>query len=102
MEISEDQAPTIVRALEHYADYLKATNRDDRMYRELAESLKRKPSGKEQSEPAKRKRAYRSRLAAVLAIWLFQGFGQSWNRRSLNVVSMTARIAVELKSFLTF
>ena len=43
MYISEEQASNIIRAVEHYAAYLKATNRDDRQYRELAESLKRKP-----------------------------------------------------------
>jgi hypothetical protein len=48
----------IIRAVEHYADYLKATNRDDRLYRELAESLKRKPAEMQRAEQAaKRKRA---------------------------------------------
>ena len=42
MEISEDQLPLVIRAVEHYADYLKATGRDDRLYRDLAERLKRK------------------------------------------------------------
>ena len=50
MEIPEEQLPTVIRALEHYADYLKATNRDDRLYRELDESLKRKPTEKAQPE----------------------------------------------------
>ena len=43
MYISEEQASNIIRAVEHYGAYLKATNRDDRQYCELAESLKRKP-----------------------------------------------------------
>jgi hypothetical protein len=43
MYISEEQASNIIRAVEHYAAYLKATNRDDRQYRDLAESLTRKP-----------------------------------------------------------
>jgi hypothetical protein len=43
MYISKEQASNIIRAVEHYAAYLKATNRDDRQYRELAESLKRRP-----------------------------------------------------------
>jgi hypothetical protein len=33
MEIPEEQLPTVIRALEHYADYLKAPSRDDRLYR---------------------------------------------------------------------
>ena len=43
MYISEEQAPHIIRAVEHYAAYLKATKRDDGPYCELAESLKPKP-----------------------------------------------------------
>ena len=41
--LSEDDAALAVKALEHYASYLKAVDRDDRAYRELAELLKRKP-----------------------------------------------------------
>ena len=43
MYISEEQVPNLIRAVEHYAAYLKATKRDDRPYCELAESFKRKP-----------------------------------------------------------
>ena len=43
MHIPEEQATDIIRAVEHYGAYLKATNRDDRQYCELAESFKRKP-----------------------------------------------------------
>ena len=57
VQIPDEQVPMVVKAVEHYADYLKATNRDDRAFRELTESLKRKPSVKQQSEPVKRKRA---------------------------------------------
>jgi len=39
MHISEEQTSNIVRALEHYAAYLRATNRDDRQYRELVARL---------------------------------------------------------------
>jgi len=42
VDISEDQLSLVIRAVEHYADYLKATGRDDRLYRNLADSLKRK------------------------------------------------------------
>jgi hypothetical protein len=41
MFIPEEQAPHIIRAVEHYAAYLKATKRDDSPYCELAESLRR-------------------------------------------------------------
>jgi hypothetical protein len=37
--ISEEDAPKVVRAIEHYAAYMRATNRDDRPYSELAMSL---------------------------------------------------------------
>jgi len=35
--IPDDLAPLVVRALEHYAAYMKATNRDERPYLEIAE-----------------------------------------------------------------
>jgi hypothetical protein len=41
--LSDDDAALAVKALEHYASYLKAVDRDGRAYRELAERLKRKP-----------------------------------------------------------
>ena len=37
--ISEQDAPKVIRAIEHYAGYMRATNRDDRAYKELAISL---------------------------------------------------------------
>ena len=39
MDIPGDQFPLIIRALEHYADCLKAMQRDDRLFRELAERM---------------------------------------------------------------
>jgi len=58
VNIPDDQLPMIIRALEHYADYLKATQRDDRLFRELAERMKRKPLEHQQPEPVhKKKRA---------------------------------------------
>ena len=58
VQIPEEQFPMVVKALEHYAYYLKATNRDDRAFRALAESLKRKPVVNQRSEQTtKRKRA---------------------------------------------
>ena len=35
-------------AVEHYAAYMKATNRDERPYIEIAESLKKKGQAKEE------------------------------------------------------
>jgi hypothetical protein len=55
-ELSEDEAELVVRALQHYSAYLHAALRDDGRYQELAERLQRKPPGKEQPEPAAKKR----------------------------------------------
>jgi hypothetical protein len=56
--IPDDQAPNLIRALEHYAAYMRATDRDERPYLELADSLKRKGQGKEEpARTAKKKRA---------------------------------------------
>jgi hypothetical protein len=41
VQIPVAQVPAIIRTLEHFADYMKATNRDDGLYGEVAESLKR-------------------------------------------------------------
>jgi hypothetical protein len=41
-------------------------------------------------------------LPLVFVILSFQGFDQSWNGRSPDVVSVTATITIELKFFLTF
>jgi hypothetical protein len=58
IEIDDDVPPLIVRALEHYASYLKATNRDDSRYQAIAEMFKRKPAqSEEQPEPRRRKSA---------------------------------------------
>jgi hypothetical protein len=61
MYISEEQTPHIIRAVEHYAAYLRATQRDDRLYLILAESLKRKPpvpqrEARVSKRPVKRRR----------------------------------------------
>jgi len=56
--IPDDLAPLVVRALEHYAAYMKASNRDERPYLDIAESLKKKGQAKEEPErTAKKKRA---------------------------------------------
>ena len=57
MNIPTPAVPDVIRALEHYAAYMLATNRDDRPYRELAERLKRKPTAATRPEQARKKRA---------------------------------------------
>lgn len=42
MNVPTAQIPDVIRALEHYAAYMLATNRDDRPYRDLAALLKRR------------------------------------------------------------
>ena len=65
MYIPEEQAPHIIRAVEHYAAYLKATKRDDSSYCELAESLRRptvpQPQVRVSRQAVKPKRAARPR-----------------------------------------
>jgi len=65
MYIPEEQAPHIIRAVEHYAAYLKATKRDGSPYCELAESLRRPPVQPTQvrvsKQVVKRRRARPSR-----------------------------------------
>jgi hypothetical protein len=57
-ELSEDEVQLVVRALEHSAAYLIATQREDRRYQALAERLQRKGPGKVEPERAvKKKRA---------------------------------------------
>jgi hypothetical protein len=64
MYIAEEQVPNIIRAVEHYAAYLKATKRDDRQYCELAESFKRKPPVPQQRQVrASRQQVERRRAA---------------------------------------
>jgi hypothetical protein len=48
----------VVRALEHYAAFMRATNRDERPFLELVESFKKKGQGKEEPvRTVKKKRA---------------------------------------------
>ena len=65
MYIPEEHAPHIIRAVEHYAAYLKATKRDDSPYCELAESLRRPavppPQVRVSKQVVKRRRARPSR-----------------------------------------
>ena len=63
MYISEEQASNILRAVEHYAAYLKATKRDDSPYYELAESLKRKPPVPQRQVRVSKQQVERKRAA---------------------------------------
>jgi hypothetical protein len=56
-ELSEDDIVLVVKALDHYAAYLVATQRGDSRYKELAERLQRKTPEREEQQPAKKKRA---------------------------------------------
>jgi hypothetical protein len=54
--IPDDLAPLVIRALEHYASYMKAVGRNERPYLEIAESLKKKGEGKEEPGRVKGKK----------------------------------------------
>ncbi len=57
MLVPDEDIPFIVEALDHRAEYLRATKRDEQPFREIAERLKRKGPGKEEANPkATRKR----------------------------------------------
>jgi len=56
IDLSEDDAPLIIRALEHYHAYLAATQRQDDRYMQLAERLKRKEPASEQAATASKKK----------------------------------------------
>jgi hypothetical protein len=43
MEVLDEDVPHVIRALEHYGQYMRATNRDSRPFSEIAERLQRKP-----------------------------------------------------------
>jgi len=53
IDISEDDIPLLIRALEHFAAYLEASKRPDARYLELAEELKRKQPAAETAKPVK-------------------------------------------------
>ena len=56
MTIPDEYTTRILTALEHYTAYMKATNRDERLYLEVAEFMKKKGQGKEESERTARKK----------------------------------------------
>ena len=51
MLVPDDDIPFIIEALDHRADYLRATQRDEQPFRVIAERLKRKGPGKEEAAP---------------------------------------------------
>jgi hypothetical protein len=56
--ISEENVPLVLKAIEHYSAYLKATNRDAGPYERIAEGLTRKQPGREEeAKPKTQKRA---------------------------------------------
>ena len=63
MHTSEEQASNIIRAVEHYAADLRATQRDDRLYLILAESLKRKPPVPQRQVRVSKQQVNRKRTA---------------------------------------
>jgi hypothetical protein len=56
VEIPDEHVESIVRALQHYADYLRATNRDCTPYRAIAAQLMRKEPGSETGKKSAAKR----------------------------------------------
>jgi hypothetical protein len=59
LDISDEYVPLIVTALEHYAAYARAVQREDARYQEAADLFKRKSSAtsKEPNGKGKRRRA---------------------------------------------
>ena len=59
LDIPEEYLPVIVMALEHYAAYTRAAQREDARYQEAADWFKRKrsPPAEEPERTARRKRA---------------------------------------------
>jgi len=54
LEIPDEDIDLLVTALEHYYSYTVAKKADDTRYRDLADRIKRKPTGREPaSQPAK-------------------------------------------------
>jgi hypothetical protein len=58
VNIPDEYVPRILTAIEHYGAYLKATQRDERLYEEVLNFLNRKaPTKEELSRPITKKRA---------------------------------------------
>ena len=57
IEIDDDAPPLIVHALEHFASYLKATNRDGSQYQAIAATFTKKSLSSETAEPKRRRKA---------------------------------------------
>jgi hypothetical protein len=56
MEIDEDRIEMIVRALQHYAEYMRATNRDGSVYKMIANDLLKKPPVSEKGKTATKRK----------------------------------------------
>ena len=50
--VTDDDATIIIKALDHYADFLRATGRDDRPYREILARLQQPMERPERKAPA--------------------------------------------------
>jgi len=48
--VTEDDATIIIKALDHYADFLRATGRDDRPYREVIVRIQQSQAPPDQPE----------------------------------------------------
>ena len=62
MNLEDSDMPLLVKALDHYAAYLRVMNRDSRAYSQLLERLQRKGPGREEQvveAPAVKKRGKR-------------------------------------------
>lgn len=58
LEIPDEHIPLLIRALEHYYAYMRAVQRDDSRYQQVADFFKRKPlvPSNRSVKPTKRKR----------------------------------------------
>ena len=58
LDLTDDDSLLLIRALEHYAAYLVATQRDGKPHLDLAERLKRKqPESETRASPSLKRRA---------------------------------------------
>ena len=49
--VTDDDAALIIKALDHYADFLRATGRDDRSYREVIARIQPERKAPAREEP---------------------------------------------------
>jgi hypothetical protein len=53
LDVPDDELDLIIKALDHYHAYPVARNAEDKRYRDLADSLKRKPTERVEEQPGK-------------------------------------------------